>query len=102
MEKEVGVRVIMTENYVLIPNDELAKRAKKYGCGLLLGGSDGLSAFNQTRPPHGQKTGNLPAGRGYLIKHGQAELIQAAAYWEAGQDPARSLQNTMAKELMTE
>lgn len=83
--EEVGVRLLLAEDYALLGTDELLKLTKKYGCGLLLGGSEGLYAFNDAKPPHNQKTANLPPGRGYLVKRGQAQLIQAAAYWEKGQ-----------------
>lgn len=84
--EEVGVRLLLAEDYALLGSDDLIRRAKKYGCGLLLGGSEGLSAFNDARPPYNQKTINLPPGRGYLVKRGLVQLIQAAAYWENGQD----------------
>jgi hypothetical protein len=89
--EEVGVRLVLTEDHALFSNDELAKRAKKIGCGLLLGGTDGLSTFNGAQPPYGQKTTKLPPGRGYLVRRGQAQLIQAAAYWDEGQDQVQSL-----------
>lgn len=93
--EEVGVRLVLTEDASLLGNDDLMKRAKKHGCGILLGGSDGLGVFNGAQPPYGQKTFSLPPGRGYLIRRGQAQLIQAAAYWNEGQDPIDTLKNRL-------
>jgi hypothetical protein len=75
---DVGLRLVLAEDYALLGNDDLAKLAKKYGSGILLGGSDGLSVFNNAAPPFKQKTSNLPPGRGYIIKQGKAQLIQTA------------------------
>lgn len=91
--EEVGVRLILAEDLALLGTDELIRRAKKYGCGLLLGGSEGLLAFNDAKPPYNQKTINLPPGRGYLVKRGQVQLIQAAAFWERVQEPRNTKQN---------
>lgn len=89
--EDVGVRCIIAEDYALLGNDELMRRAKKFGCGLLLGGSEGLAAFNEAKPPYNQKTASLPPGRGYLVRRGQVELIQAAAFWEPGQDLTQAI-----------
>lgn len=94
--EDVGVRCIVAEDYALLGNDELMRRAKKYGCGLLLGGSEGLSAYNDTKPPYNQKTANLPAGRGYLVRRGQAELVQAAMYWELQQEPTAAIMSLLS------
>jgi S-DNA-T family DNA segregation ATPase FtsK/SpoIIIE len=75
---DVGLRLVVAEDFALLGNDDLAKLAKKYGSGILLGGSDGLSVFNNATPPFKQKTFNLPPGRGYIIKQGKAQLIQTA------------------------
>ena len=93
--EEVGVRLIFSEDYSLLVNDDLTKRAKKYGCGLLLGGSEGLGIFNGAQPPHGQKTSNLSPGRGYLVRRGKAELIQSIAYWNEKQDKPKALHNLL-------
>jgi len=104
--EEVGVRVIIAEDFALLPNDELIKRAKKYGCGLLLGGtglsnttSEGITLFNGAQPPYGQKTANLPPGRGYLVKRGQAQLIQAFAYWDENQNRNQGLHNFLNNQI---
>lgn len=94
--EDVGVRCVIAEDYALLGNDDLTRRTKKYGCGLLLGGSDGLVAFNETKPPYNQKTANLPAGRGYLIRRGQAELIQSAMYWELQQQPTTAIRSILS------
>lgn len=99
--EDVGVRLIVGEDFALLGNDDLIRRIKKYGSGLLFGGSDGLSTFNDARPPYNQKTTNLPAGRGYLIKRGQVQLIQAGAYWEEGQDRKTAIQKLLNKSKTT-
>lgn len=93
--EEVGVRVVIAEDYALLGADDLVRRAKKYGCGLLLGGSDGLVAFNDAHPPYNQKMSNLPIGRGYIIKRNQVEFIQTATYWEKEQEPIPTLRNLL-------
>lgn len=84
--EDVGVRLIIAEDYALLGTDDLMRRAKKYGCGLLLGGSEGLAVFNDARPPHNQKTSTTRPGRGYLVRRGRVQLIQAAAFWTSEQE----------------
>lgn len=95
--EEVGVRLIITEDYALLGTDDLAKRARKYGCGILLGGSDGLSIFNDARPPYNQKMPYLPAGRGYLVRKGYVELIQTFTYWKKGKNPEEEIRTRLRK-----
>lgn len=79
--ERVGVRTIIAENASLLGSGEIAIQAKKRGIGILLGGSDNLDMFNNAKLKSGQtKTYNLPPGRGYLIKNGEAVLMQAAVY----------------------
>jgi S-DNA-T family DNA segregation ATPase FtsK/SpoIIIE len=95
--EDVGVRLFIAEDNAFMPNDELTRRAKQYACGLAFGGSEGLNTFNISRPPYGQKTSNLPPGRGYLIKRGKVEMIQAAAYWKSNEDPFTAMKARFAK-----
>ena len=77
--EDVGVRVVLAENVAQLGKGDIAKRAKNKGTGLLLGGSENLDLFNDTKLSKGSgKTFNLPAGRGYLVKNGNAQLIQTA------------------------
>jgi DNA segregation ATPase FtsK/SpoIIIE, S-DNA-T family len=79
--ERVGLRTIIAENSSLIGSGDIANQAKRRGTGILLGGSDNLDLFNNTRLRSAEpKTNNLPPGRGYLIKKGEAHLIQAAVY----------------------
>lgn len=99
--EDVGVRLLLAEDHALLSTlsfDALIKRAKKYSCGVVLGGSDGLPLFNDTRPPYNQKTNNLPPGRGYLVKRGQAQLIQVATYWDNGQDKTEAIRKRLGFE----
>ena len=84
----LGLRIILAENAAMISPgaDNILKRATRFGCGVLLGGSDFLSLYNNVKVPYGQKTYNLPAGRGYLINRGQVQLFQSFTYWKSPAD----------------
>lgn len=67
-----------------LPNsfsDHFAERLRKSGCGILLGGSEGIDEYNNTRRPAGSVPMGLRPGRGYRIVRGQTSMIQALAYW---------------------
>ncbi|GEM_PF-6783389 len=66
-------------------------RVKKSGCGVLLGGTEGIDEYNNTRRPTGSVPMGLPAGRGYIISRGQANMIQALAYWNENENPEDAL-----------
>ncbi len=91
---DLGVSIAVAGNISELPrdyDDPLIQRVRKHGCGLLLSGSEGLEQFNNARRPPGQPAAGLPPGRGYLVRRGQVRLIQAAAYWREGEDPAEAL-----------
>lgn len=81
----LGLRIILAENAAMISpgSDTILRRATRFGCGVLFGGSDHLHLFNNVKVPYGQKTNNLPPGRGYLIIRGQVQLFQSAVYWDS-------------------
>lgn len=92
---ESGFSFIITGNISDLPNsysDHFIERFRKLGCGVLLGGVDGIDEFNNTRRPAGSQAAGLPPGKGYLIKRGRAGLFQAAAYWEKDQPPAKAME----------
>jgi hypothetical protein len=62
-------------------------RIRRHGCGVLLGGTDGLEQFNNARRPPGVAGSGMSAGRGMMVRQGTARLFQAAAYWQQGDDP---------------
>jgi hypothetical protein len=64
---------------------------RKHGNGVLLGGTEGIEQFNNARRPPGPPAAGLPAGRGYLVRRGQARLVQTVAYWQEGEEPDRAL-----------
>jgi|GEM_PF-2545487 len=67
-----------------LPNaysDHFVERFHKHGCGVLLGGHEGIEEFNNTRRPVGSIPAGLPPGRGYLVRRGRASLFQCATYW---------------------
>ncbi len=79
---DLGISMIVSGNAAELPrdfDDALIRRMRKQGCGYLLGGSAGMDQFNGARAAY--QTPNLPPGRGYLVKRGQARLIQAAVFW---------------------
>jgi S-DNA-T family DNA segregation ATPase FtsK/SpoIIIE len=84
----LGLRIIIAENAAMISpgSDNILRRALRFGCGVLLGGSDHLHLFNNVKVPYGQKTFNLPPGRGYLINRGQVQLFQSLAFWKFSAD----------------
>ena len=91
---EIGVRFLIAGNVSELPrdfDDPLIRAVRRNGEGILLSGTEGIEQFNNARRPQGQPASGLPAGRGYLIRRGQARLIQAAAYWSDGDDPEKNL-----------
>lgn len=91
--EKVGIRLILTEDVSMLGNDELTRRAKRFGSGILLGGTEGLSYFNNAQAPYSQKTANLKPGRGYIIDKGHIELIQVASTWQEAEDPIEGLKS---------
>ena len=92
---EVGIRFILSGNISDLPNsysDNFIGRVQKLGCGILLGGFEGIDIYNNTRRPAGGIPAGLPPGRGYLIKRGRAGLVQTAAYWQKDQPAEEALQ----------
>ena len=67
--------------------DPFLKNFKRHGCGVLLGGTDGIDIFNNMRNIPGQPPAGLPTGRGYLIRQGVARLFQTAVCWERDENP---------------
>jgi len=91
---ELGVSVILAGNTAELPrdyDDTLIQRARKHGCGVLLGAADGMDQFNNARKPQGQWPSPLPTGRGFIIRRGQARLFQAAVFCEEGEDSMDAL-----------
>ena len=92
---EIGVRFLLSGNVSELPrdfDDALMRAVRRNGEGILLSGTEGIEQFNNASRPPGQPASGLPAGRGYLIRRGQARLIQAAAYWKEDDDPESALQ----------
>ncbi|UCF61718.1 MAG: hypothetical protein JSV37_03270, partial [Anaerolineaceae bacterium] len=91
---DLGVSMIVAGNVSELPrdyDDPLMQRIRRHGCGLLLSGSEGLEQFNNARRPPGQPSAGLPQGRGYLVRRGQVRLLQAAAFWQEGEDAVSTL-----------
>ena len=68
---------MLTEQY----GDAIVDRAKGYGEGILLGGSHGMSFFNDAQLPYTAQTEISHKGRGYLIRQdGEISMIQTAIF----------------------
>jgi S-DNA-T family DNA segregation ATPase FtsK/SpoIIIE len=99
---ELGVSFIITGNTSELPrdfDDPFMQQVRKHGCGMLLGGDEGIDQFNFARRPSGPPVSSLPPGRGYMIRRGQVRLFQAAAYWKGGQDPMEALSSRVGEIL---
>lgn len=95
---ELGTGYILAGTLAELPKDyedAFIQRFRKTGCGVLLGGTEGIEEFNNARRPLGQPTAGLPAGRGFIIRRGRAVLMQAAAPWDENQEPADGLQTRL-------
>ena len=91
---ELGVSFLIAGHVASLPtdfDDPFIQRVRRHGCGVLLGGTDGLEQFNNARRPPGVAASGLPAGRGILVRQGVGRLFQAAAYWQQGEDPEEAL-----------
>ena len=91
---ELGVGFLVAGHVASLPadfDDPFLQRVRRHGCGVLLGGSDGLEQFNNARRPPGVAGSGLPSGRGILVRQGIGRLFQAAAYWQQGEDPEEAL-----------
>lgn len=86
---DCGISFIISGKLSDLPNsysDRFIDRVKKSGCGVILGGTEGIDEFNNTRRPVGSVPIGLPPGRGYMISRGQASMIQSMAYWNENED----------------
>ena len=93
---ELGVSYIIAAKINDLPNsysDRFIERFRKSGCGVLLGGVEGIDEYNNTRRPAGAVAAGLPPGRGFLVHRGKAEMIQVAAYWDQTKAPEDALRD---------
>ena len=91
---ELGISFLIAGHVPSLPadfDDSFMMRIRRHGCGVLLGGTDGLEQFNNARRPPGVAGSGMPAGRGMMVRQGTARLFQAAAYWQQGEDPDEAL-----------
>jgi len=92
---DVGLSMIVAGNGSDLPkdyDDDLMKKARKMGCGLLFSGNAAIDQFNNAKSPPYQPMAGLPPGRGYFIRKGLARIYQNFMYWEEGRKPADCLQ----------
>lgn len=100
---EVGVSFAISGNISELPrdfDDPFMQRTRRHGCGVLLGGVEGIDQFNNARRPPGQPGAGLPPGRGYMIKRGQVRLFQAAVHWQEGEFSEEALGRRVQRIVM--
>lgn len=101
--EEYGLAFIVAGDLSKLPSEfggvgpSFIQRMKQQGCGILLGGSEGVENFNNARIPPFQRATNLPPGRGYLIQRGQGKMFQAYVYWSESDDPMLALTKRLKK-----
>jgi S-DNA-T family DNA segregation ATPase FtsK/SpoIIIE len=91
---ELGIAFLIAGHVASLPpdfDDSFIMRVRRHGCGVLLGGTDGLEQFNNARRPPGVAASGMPSGRGMMVRQGIVRLFQAAAYWQQGEDPEEAL-----------
>jgi len=97
---EVGVSIILTGGLVGMRfYDDVLKQVKSYGCGILLGGTEGIDEFNNTPRPSGHRGFGFPLGRGYLIQSGIPRLFQAGICW---QEHEKAISETAFQKCITQ
>lgn len=100
--RELGISFIIGSRINEFPSsgydNPLGPAVKAHGCGVLLGGSEGLDSFNNTTKPKGQpNVSGLPPGRGFLINRNLAQLMHAYAYWGEGEDMEKAQEKWLAE-----
>ncbi|MBX3049093.1 MAG: hypothetical protein KIT46_02180 [Anaerolineales bacterium] len=93
---DCGLRLLAAENIGQLGStyNSVVPHLSSSNCGILLGGSDGVESFN-AKMPYGQKTANLPPGRGYMISNGVVSTFQTMAYWPEGEDAKQHLKQRL-------
>ena len=97
---DAGLSMILAGNGTDLPrdyDDDLMKKTRKLGCGLLFSGNAAIDQFNNAKSPPYQPMAGLPPGRGYFIRKGQARIFQNFMYWEDGRKPMDCLQERVEK-----
>lgn len=91
--EKYGIRAIIAETASKLGTGKIEEYARATGCGIALGGGGArisgnrsLDDFNNAKLPYGQLKSSLPAGQGYLVRNGKAQLVQTFAYWETEND----------------
>ncbi len=103
---ETGVSFVIADTVSDLPKsyqDGFISKFMAAGCGVLLGGADGIDLFNNARITPGQPSVGLPPGRGYFIRRSKVSLFQAGVWWQQNENPAEALQSRIAwfKEKLT-
>ncbi len=99
---ELGTSYAISGTLAELPKDyedPFMQRFRKTGCGVLLGGTEGIEEFNNARRPVGQPTAGLTHGRGFMIRRGRPVLVQIAAPWDITEDDNQGVQARIEKIL---
>ena len=91
---ELGCSFIITAKLTELASnyeDRFIAQFRKRGTGILLGGSEGIDEFNNTRRPQGSAPAGLPAGRGFLVTRGTAGMLQTFTWWNPEEDAEEAL-----------
>ena len=94
--EEIGISFVISGKIRDFPyshSDRFIERFRKTGCGILLGGVEGIDEYNDTRRPVGSVPSGLVSGRGYMIQRGNARLIQTVAFWKKDQPTDEALRD---------
>ncbi|MBA4385656.1 MAG: hypothetical protein C0410_13035 [Anaerolinea sp.] len=97
---ETGISIVIADTMADLPKvyqDSLMSKFSTSGCGVLLGGSDGIDLFNNARIASGQPNSNLQIGRGYIIKRGKVKLFQSGVWWQQYDNPAECFQKRLER-----
>jgi S-DNA-T family DNA segregation ATPase FtsK/SpoIIIE len=97
---DVGLSIIAAGNGTDLPrdyDDDLMKKMRKMGCGLLFSGNAAIDQFNNAKSPPYQPMAGLPPGRGYFIRKGKTRIYQNFMYWEEGKKPVDCLLERVEK-----
>lgn len=99
---DLGLSIVVAGNAADLPkdyDDDLMKKVRRLGCGLLFSGNAAIDQFHNVKSPPYQPLAGLPPGRGYFIRKGTARIFQNFLYWEDGRKAADCLQERAEKIL---
>lgn len=104
--EKYGIRAIIAETASKLGTGKIEEFIRATGYGFALGGggtgmpgNKTLGDFNDARLPYGQLKTQLPAGQGYLVRNGTAQLVQTFAYWQNKTDDQDTRAQTLKRAI---